>query len=168
MKIDLIVISALLVILVILPFVLIPYLQNGGNKKLHKKFREQATWFNLNPDITQQWNLNLAGIDSVQKKFLLVQNLDHGFVVDFVDLQKIKSSKVVITYLPMLVNGKKEEVLQRIDLEFSHRFNEEKQLVNVYDYDLNYTQDLEVKNANSLQETIQKFLVSQPVLKRTA
>ncbi len=168
MKIDLIVISALLVILVILPFVLIPYLQNGGNKKLQKKFREQATWFNLNPDITQQWNLNLAGIDSVQKKFLLVQNLDHGFVVDFVDLQKIKSSKVVITYLPMLVNGKKEEVLQRIDLEFSHRFNEEKQLVNVYDYDLNYTQDLEVKNANSLQETIQKFLISQPVLKRTA
>lgn len=168
MKIDLIVISAILVILVILPFVLIPYLQNGGNKKLQKKFREQATWFNLNPDITQQWNLNLAGIDSVQKKFLLVQSLDHGFVVEFVDLQKIKSSRVVITYLPMLVNGKKEEVLQRIDLEFSHQFIEEKQIVNVYDYDLNYTQDLEVKNANNLQETIQKFLINQPVLKRTA
>lgn len=168
MKIDLIVISAILVILVILPFVLIPYLQNGGNKELQKKFREQATWFNINPDITQQWNLNLAGIDSVQKNFLLVQLLDTGFVVEHVDLQKVKKSQVILTYNPMVVNGKKEEVLKRIDLEFSHLYQEEKQLVNLYDYDLNYVQDLEVKHANQLQETIQKFLVSQPVLKNTA
>lgn len=168
MKIDLIVISAILVLLVIIPFVLIPYLQNGGNKKLHKKFGEQAAWFKINPDVTQQWNLNLAGIDSVQKKFLLVQLLDTGFVVEFVDLQKIKNSQVILTYLPTMVNGKKEEVLQRIDLGFTHLYQEEKQLVNLYDNDLNYVQDLEVKHANQLQETIQKLIVSQPVLKKTA
>lgn len=168
MKIDLIVISVILVTLVFLPFILFPYLQNSGNKKLNRKFREEAAKLNLNIDLKEKWNLNYIGIDSVQKKLLLVQRTDEQFQVEIVDLTKVKDSKVNITHFQGENHGKIETKLQRVDLEFTFHYTSEKQLVNLYDYDLNDNQDLEVKHAEIWNSNIKNHISSQRILKKTA
>lgn len=168
MKIDLIVISVILVTLVFLPFILFPYLQNSGNKKLNRKFREEAAKFNLNIDLQEKWNLNYIGIDSVQKKLLLVQRVDEQFKTEFVDLTKVKDSKVNVTHFQGENHGKIETKLQRVELEFSFHYTPGKQFVNLYDYDLNDNQDLEVKHAETWNKNIRNYISSQRILKNTA
>lgn len=167
MKIDLIIISVVLVLLVFLPFYLFPLLQNSGNKKIQKMFRKESENYGITPDLKERWNANLIGIDTVQRKLLFIQNSDEKFLTEFVDLREVNQTKVVVTTLPMKKDGKTENVLQRVDLEFSLLHKDEKKLVNLYDYDLCYTQDLEIKHAEKWNDHIQKYISSIP-LKQTA
>ncbi len=168
MKIDFIVISVLLVTLVILPFVLLPLIQNGGSKKLQKKFREEASRLNLNIDIKESWNQNIFGIDSVQRKMIFVNSSEEIVQIHTIDLNRVKQSSVAVTTTPANKGGKKEEHLQRIDLEFLLSSPEEKKILSLYHYDINFTQDLELKNAEKCNSQIQNILITQPYFKRTA
>lgn len=168
MKIDIMIVSVILVLLVILPFFLLPLIQMRGNKKLQKKFLEEALKLNLNIDLKESWNLNVIGIDSVQKKLLLVQQQRDLYVSECIDLSSMQSSRVIIATSQVKRNRKPEEVLQRTDIEFSPNYGEEKKLLNLFNHDLNFVQDLEVKHAEKWNSLVQKYLSSRPYLKRTA
>lgn len=168
MKTELIIISLALVMLVFLPFFLFPYIQMRDNNKLQKKFKKEAERLKLNIDLKESWNLKVIGIDSLQKKLLLVQRIDNRFMVEFIDLNIVKQSNVVVSHFEMTVDGKKENILEKVNLEFSFIYGEEKKIVNLYDYDLNYTQDLEIKHAENWNNNIKKFISAQPYLKKTA
>lgn len=167
MKIDLIIISVILVLLVFLPFYLFPLIQNSGNKKIQKIFRKETEKYGLNIVLKERWNVNLIGIDTAQRKLILVQHLDDRFLTEFIDLRGVNQSKVVVTTIPVKKDGKTENVLQRVDLEFSLLYHDEKKLVNLYDYDLCYNQELEIMHAEKWNAHIQKYISSIP-LKKTA
>lgn len=167
MKIDLVILSLLLVFLVFLPFILIPLIQNRGSKNLQKKFNGEASRLNLKTDIIETWNQNFIGFDSAQKKLLFVQKLEEDFIVEFIDLDGIKQSDLKLQH-SQPVGQKKEEQLQKVILELTVQHTEEKKTIVLYDYDLNYNQDLEVKNAQKVNDHISNFIKSRPVLKRTA
>ena len=168
MKIDIMIVSVILVLLVVLPFFLLPLIQMRGNKKLQKKFLEEALKQNLNIDLKEIWNLNMIGVDTVQKKLLFVQQQKDGFVSECIDLSRMQSSQVIITTSQIKRNRKPEEVLQRTDIEFSPNYGEEKKLLNLFNQDLNFVQDLEVKHAEKWNSLVQKYFSSRPFLKRTA
>lgn len=167
MKIDLVIISAILVMLVFLPFVLIPLIQSRGNKSLQKKFKEEVSKLNLTTDIIETWNQNMLGIDSAQKKLLFVQKLEEEFIMEFIDLSLVKQADINFLNSRPIGHHKNEE-LKKVILDLSLYNAEDKKSIVLYDNDLNYNQDLEVMNAEKVKGHIQKLILSRPVLKRTA
>lgn len=168
MKIDLILVSTILVVLIFLPFVLMPLLRNSDRKKLNKKFREEEKNHKLNTQLKENWNQNYIGLDLTEKKLLFVQKSEEDFVVEFIDLKLVNACKPFIEEINIQKDGKTESVLRRVNLEFSFKNSEIKKSINLFDYDLHFTQDLEVKHAGKWANLINQQLSIQSVLKRTA
>ena len=156
-----------MVLLVFLPFYLLPLMQLRGNKKMSNMFKNESNRHNLKLDIKESWNLNLIGIDTVAQKLLVLQNYEEVKITHF-NLKEVKSSELLVSSIPVIKNGKTENMLQRVDIEFSFYTKEEKEVLSLYDYDLNTYQDFEVKNAEKLHKNIQQLILSHPVIKRTA
>ena len=167
MKLDLIIISVVLVLLVFFPFYLLPLMQLRGNKKISQLFKKEAARHNLNPDIKESWNLNMIGLDSLAQKLLVIKNYEDVQVHHF-DLKEVKHVELLISHVPVVKNGKTENILERIDIEFTYYAREEKEILNLYDYDLNTFQDYEVKNAEKLHKHLKGLIMAHPVIKRTA
>lgn len=167
MKIDFIIISLILVLLVFLPFFLLPLIKNSDRKRLEKKSKEESSRYGLNLDLVETWSMNFIAIDSVQKKMLWIQKLENEYITECIDLSTVKATKLVISETDKKISGKTEKVLQRIDLEFRF-FNEEVKNINFFDYDLFVNQDLEVLHAEKWNGLIQKQLSPQKYFKRSA
>lgn len=168
MNIELMLVSAILVVLIFIPFVLLPLLRNSDRKKLEKKFREEEKNYNINTQLKENWNQNYIGLDLTEKKLLFIQKSEEEFVVELIDLKLVNSCTSNIEELTIQKEGKTESLLRRVNLEFSFRNSGLKKSINLFDYDLHFTQDLEVKHAEKWAELINQQLSSQSVLKRTA
>jgi hypothetical protein len=101
--------------------------------------------------------MNFIGIDSAQKKLLWIQKLENEFMTDLIDLSRVRSTKLVVAESQKKIHGKPENILERIDLEFLF-FNDEQKIVNFFDSELNFNQDLEVMHAEKWNGLIQKNL----------
>ncbi len=167
MKIELIVISVVLVMLVFLPFYLLPLIQLRGNKKFSRLFNQETDKHKLHIDIKESWNVNIAGIDITAQKLIVVQALEEPRIHYF-DLKEVKNTELLLSTIPLIKNGKTENILQEVNLVFSFYTKEAKEALCLYNYDLNIYQDLEVKHAEKLQQHIQRVVMAHPVMKKTA
>lgn len=68
----------------------------------------------------------------------------------------------------VLQKDKRIETLSKIHLEFYENNSAELKTVNLFDNELNYMQDFEVKNAQILVTELQKYLIGYGKLNRTA
>lgn len=168
MKLELTLVSAIMVVLIFLPFVLLPLLRNGSIKKLTKKFQEEEKNHNLNMDLKENWSQNYIGMDLTEKKLLFVQRSEEDFVVEIIDLKMVASCVPIIEELSVQNEGKTQNLLRRVNLEFSFKNSLEKKFINLFDYDLHFNQDLEVKHSRKWAELINQELSIKAVLKRTA
>lgn len=168
MKLDFIIISAILVIICFLPFILIPLLSFKNHKILTNKFREESLKLGINVSFKLQWNNNIAGIDIMNRHFLLIKILDQNIETHHINLNQVYEVKLVTKNFNYKVKGEFRQTLSLVDLEFYQPNSEMPTTVNLFNYDLNYTEDLEIKNSQKLLVELQKYLNVQPVLKHTA
>jgi hypothetical protein len=168
MKIDFIIISGILVIISFLPFILFPILRSKEEKKIKNKFIEETSSRGLNISYKLAWSNNLAGIDILKRVFVLTQWLNEKFIVQYVDLNKIHTIKIIVENRQVERDKKSTEELSHIFLVFFQSNSDEPVMVALFDYDLNFTQDYEFKNAQKLLTELQKYAGALPVLKRTA
>lgn len=168
MKIDFIIIAGILLIITFLPFILFPLLGSKDENNLRRKFKEEALRLMLNISNELNWNANIAGVDIIKRQFLLVQKPDSDIIIQHVDLNKVSQIKLVSQYAELRQQEKLVQSLSRVDLEFSENSIAGAVTVNLFDSEINYTQDFEIKNAEKLVAELQKYLKAQPVLKRTA
>lgn len=63
---------------------------------------------------------------------------------------------------------KRVETLSKVNLEFHENNSQEVKTVNLFDYEQNYYQDFEVKNAQKLVTEMKKYLTAHGKLDRTA
>lgn len=168
MKIDFIVISGILVIFSFLPFILFPLLRSKEEKNLKNTFKKETSSRELNITYKLAWNNNLAGIDILKREFVLLQWLNNNFVVQHVNLSQYHTIKIMVENRLVERHNKNTEELSRISLAFFRNNAEEPIMLNFYDYELNFSQDYEMKNAQKLLAELQKYACAQPVLKRTA
>ena len=167
MKIDFIIISSILVIICFLPFILFPLIGKKEEKSIKNRFKEEALRLGLNLSYELHWNTNRAGIDILKRQFLFVQKIDMDFEIKQVDLNKVSEIKMQTQTVKVKQHGQRVEILSRIELEF-YGDNYLPVIVKVFDHDLNYNQDFEIRNTQKLVAELQKYLIAQPVLKRTA
>lgn len=163
MKLDIIIVDLLVVALVLVPCAIFIWAGLKDAQGLKRKFLEEVKKYNLHPDQIGTWNLNMAGLDTVSRSFLLVQDYAGKFEISYINLQKVGKSSIVKSYKTIKIREEKEEVLQRIDLELLLHSGEI-QLVNLYDSNKTYQQDYEVKNAENWNLLINSCLSSRPVL----
>ncbi len=168
MKIDFIIVSSILVITCFLPFILFPLLVNTKKKNLRRKFKEEALRLSFNITFKLIWNSNIAGIDILKKQFLFVQEPESEYFIHHIDLNKIGQVKLLSHYEKYSLHNKLVQTLARVDLEFCDNNTGEPLTLNLFNYDLNYTEDFEIKNAENLVSELQKYLNTRPILKHTA
>lgn len=161
-------VSAILVLLVMLPFILLPFLQNSDRKKLDKKFHREEKNNDLHIGLKELWNQNFIGIDPTQKKLLFVQKNEEEFIVECIDLNTVNSCKPHIEEISVKKDKKTENLLTSVYLEFSFKNSEVKKSIKLFDDELHISQDLEVKHANKWADLIKQQLNTQTALKRTA
>src|SRR5690606_42099194 len=107
MKTDLIIISVVMVLLVFLPFYLLPILKLRGNKKHSQLFKKEAAKLNLNLDIKVSWNLNTIGIDSAAQKLLVVLNHEEE-KIHHLKLKEVKHTELLVLIILVVKNAKTE------------------------------------------------------------
>lgn len=168
MKLELILVSAILVVLIFLPFILVPLLRNGDLKKIAKKFREEEKKHQLITELKETWRQNYIGIDLTAKKLLFVQKSEEDFFVEVIDLKMVASCVPLIENFDVQKEGKTQNVLKRVSLEFSFKNSLEKKLINFFDYDLHFSQDLEVNHSKKWAAIVNQHLIGDVLLKRTA
>ena len=168
MKLDFIIVSGILVIICFLPFILSRIFANTKKKQLGRKFKEEALKLSYNITFKLLWNTNIAGIDILKRQFLFVQELENEFIINHIDLNKIGQIRLLPHYAKYSLHNKLVSTLSRLDLEFYENNTSGLLTVNLYNYDLNYTEDFELKNAENLVLELQKYLNAMPILKHTA
>lgn len=168
MKLDFMLVTAILVVLIFLPFVLLPLLRNSDRKKLTNKFREEEKNHEINSQLKETWSQNYIGLDLTEKKLLFVQKSEEDFIVVFIDLKMVAACVPIIGELDVQKEGKTEHLLRRVNLEFSFKNSGLKKSINLFDYDLHFNQDLEVSHARKWANLISQQLSNHSVLKRTA
>ncbi len=168
MKLEFMLVTAILVVLIFLPFVLLPLLRNSDRKKLTNKFREEEKNHNLNTRLKETWSQNYIGLDLTEKKLLFVQKSEEDFVVEFIDLKMVAACAPIIEVIDVQKEGKTEHLLRRVNLEFSFKNSGLKKSINLYDYDIHFSQDLEESHGRKWATLIIQQLSNQSVLKRTA
>lgn len=164
MKIDIWIVDLAVVASVVIPYILLVITGFNETKTRSKKFHEEAARNQMAPDETDHWNLNTIGIDRKLQKLLFIQQNSKGDRIEFFDLKNIRKSTVISTSKPIKINDKVEEVLQQINLELESNLSGEKRLLNLYDCDLTYAQDYEMKHAQKWNEIINAAMSYKPVL----
>ncbi|MFO8148101.1 MAG: hypothetical protein R6U03_11990 [Gillisia sp.] len=168
MKLDFILVTAILVVLIFLPFVLLPLLRNGDRKKLTKKFREEEKNHNLNTQVKENWSQNYIGLDLSEKKLLFVQKSEENFIVEIINLKLVAACMPIIEEPEVQKEGKTGRLLRRVILEFSFKNSRFKKSITLFDYDIHFSQDLEKNHAGKWADLINQQLSMQSALKRTA
>ncbi|GHA33229.1 hypothetical protein GCM10007103_13420 [Salinimicrobium marinum] len=168
MKIDIWIVDLAVIASVVIPYILLIIAGFNETKTRQKKFLQEAGKNQMVPSETDHWNLNTIGIDRNLQKLLFVQQSPKGDRIEYYDLKNIRKSTIVSTTKSIRINDKVEEVLQRIDLEFEGSFSGEKQLLNLYDCDLTYSQDYELAHAQKWNEIINAALSYKPTMNSAA
>lgn len=167
MKIDIIFVHFALVLSLIVPFIIFALYAAQERKDLKKRFVEEAKLLNLNLNQKDLWNLNFIGLDIHQQRVLLVQKREELFFTYLVDLKTVLSCTVLYEWGHLKVNKEKEEVLKRVDLELFLQ-NGTKQIINLYDYEISYVQDYELKHAEKWKSIINASLSLRPIIHTAA
>ena len=167
MKIDIIFVHFAVVAAVSIPYILFVLAAAMERKRLRLAFEKEAQQHNLNPEQVDKWNSNIIGIDKTRQKVLLVQRRRADLFVQVIDLRNVKSSVLLHELRSMKIDGENENVLQRIDVELS-LYNGEKQVVTLFDSDMTYSQDYEMKNAEKWNKILNAALGMRPLLHSAA
>lgn len=161
MKIDIFLVHLLVVSAVCIPYILFIFAAVKERKNLKSIFYKEALKLDLDPDRVDRWNGNIVGLDTHLRRLLFVQSRKNEVVVKTIDLKNIKKTALLYETQSMKVNDRKEDILQSIDLELNFH-NGEKELLNLYDCEITYSQDYEMKNAEKWNRILNESLSFRP------
>ncbi|MFV8225084.1 hypothetical protein [Christiangramia aquimixticola] len=166
MKIDTYFVNAVIVLLVVVPYVLFIIMANQKTSSLKKQFKHLVRVNNLNLDWENRWNKNIVGIDFKTKQMLIVQQNDTE-VVHRINLRGIAKSNICCNSKFINNRGQKKEVLKEIILRLES-YNDEITDIVLFDDNLSYTYDHELSNANKLNRVIHSLLIFKPIITSAA
>lgn len=167
MKIDIIFVHIAVVAAVAIPYILFILAAARQRRLLKLRFNREAQDLNFKPDQIHSWNSNIIGIDKSLRKVLFIQKGKTSFSVQVIDLKNVKSSLLLHQNTTVKVNKKDVEILQKVELELS-MYNGEVQTLSLFDSDITYYQDYEMKNAEKCNQIIGEFIRLRPSIHSAA
>lgn len=158
MKIDMILVFAIVVGLVAVPYALFILFGSGNSKKIEKQIKEEANKNNLNINHREKWASRYLSLDSIANKLLFSRTRGEQLVHQYIDLNTITRIVVLEDRISKRIDGKMHDTLEKLSLELISKENVQSIVINFYDSTLDATQNYEMNRVNKWKELIEKQL----------
>lgn len=168
METSFIIISAILVALISVPFLLINSLGKSDTRKLRSYFKKIALKHNLTPTAKEGWGNSFIGIDNSQKKMIFLKMQETEVQEEIVNIYLAKGCEVRETKDVIRTNHTREAILTRVDLIISFGHGRESLVLNFYDRESGYQEDYEHARAERWKKIITEALALKTIPKRAA
>ncbi|WP_229797257.1 hypothetical protein [Arenibacter certesii] len=164
-----ILISALLVLAVVIPFLILNSSGKGEAKTISKRIKEFAKESHLRLDVKEGWGNRFIAIDKTQKILVFSKMVNGEVVINEVALGQVEKASIQMSTKMMKSNSGKENVLQRLDVEITYFAHHEKPvLLNFYEIEQIYSEDYELKRAEKWKGLIEEVAKTATVGKKVA
>lgn len=168
METSFIIVSAILVALISVPFFLINSLGKSGTRKLKSIYKKLALQHNMNTTVKEGWGDSFIGIDGAQKKMIFLKLHGSELEEEFVNLFLAKGCEVKETKEVIRTNHSRETILVRVDLVISFGSGRDPLVLNFYDRDHGFVEDYEHDRAERWKKIITEAVSLQSIPQRAA
>ncbi len=161
MNISMLLVSALLVLCTIIPFVVLNKSGKGDLKIMSKEIKNLMVQSKLKLDLKESWGNTFIGLDSENKKLVFSKVFDGIVALENIDLNTVSNVKIVKKTHVVKSKNKKELVLEKLDLEISFLDTElAAKTLNFYDINSIYMEDYELVRAEKWNAAIHTVIKS--------
>lgn len=152
-------ISMMVIIIVTTLFCLLPYvwfIMSGQTsiKKKEKQFIKIIKDLNLSFEIKEQWNNNFIGFCQQKNVLIFIKLNNQEHKLFNIELKQIKSCQILATAQTLVKDNKSVSKLRGLDLELIMQANQAPLILNFYDSNEEFTEDLELKRAQKWESLI--------------
>tara|TARA_R110002050_G_scaffold278045_4_gene423995 strand:- start:1454 stop:1960 length:507 start_codon:yes stop_codon:yes gene_type:complete len=152
-------IDVIIVASIFLPFILLNRIGNGKKKKLLKQFSELASKNGLKITEKEFWANAHIGIDGAKGIVLFMRSENDSLEGELVDLNNVKECKVITSVKSPRAKHTKQNTLEKVDLHICYKGKgSSTEVLNFYDHNRIYSEDLEVKRAEKWKKLIETNL----------
>lgn len=172
MEISFIIVCLIVVGMVCIPYVLLITIGKTENKKTTSTIKKMILENHLNIDQFDQWNHKYMGLDSQQRKMIFVkedpkESSAYSNQIEIIDLTTVKSCNVIERRKSMLLGKRKEQILEKLEMQLTFKNDMERQLC-FYDIDDSDQENLEVARIEKWKVAITTLLTDSNVLKQAS
>jgi len=148
MSTTIIIIYVILAACLVLPIYLFNKNSKNNTSKAHKAHLLEIKNHNLELKDQEEWHNLIIGIDTNQNKLLYSKTTMNTNDTTVISLSEIKHCKIVKSVRPINRKGKKENILEKLALEFVYSKNNLPNiLLEFYDVNGDFREDFEMKRA---------------------
>tara|TARA_R100000935_G_scaffold49630_1_gene75041 strand:- start:15070 stop:15660 length:591 start_codon:yes stop_codon:yes gene_type:complete len=155
MNVSMLLVSALLVLCTIIPFVILNKSGKGDLKLMSKEIKNLMVQTKLKFDLKESWGNSFIGLDSNNKKLIFSKVFDGVVALENIDLNEVSNVKIVKKTYELRSKNKKETVLEKLDLEIGFLDHDKPtKALNFYDINSIYMEDYELVRAEKWNTAI--------------
>lgn len=154
MKLSESVMTILMIVLGILPFIWFTYLGKKVSGKSKNIINDLLKKEDFNFNQKELWNHNFIGIDEVKNKLLFIKLSSGENSIERINLNEVKSCQINKTTRDYKREKKMESELQTLSLELTFIVGKPKMILNFYDINDSLSEDFEMKRAEKWQQII--------------
>ena len=155
MNVSMLLVSALLVLCTIIPFVILNKSGKGDLKLMSKEIKNIMVQTKLKFDLKESWGNSFIGLDSNNKKLIFSKVFDGVVALENIDLNEVSNVKIVKKTYELRSKNKKETVLEKLDLEIGFLDHDKPtKTLNFYDINSIYMEDYELVRAEKWNTAI--------------
>lgn len=158
---SMLLVSALLVLCTVIPFVILNKSGKGDLKIMSKEVKKLMVESQLKFDLKESWGNSFIGLDSNNRKLIFSKVFDGVVALENIDLVEVSSAKIVRKTQVVKSNNRKETVLEKLDLEISFLDHEKTVMaLNFYDINSIYMEDYELVRAEKWNTAINGIIAT--------
>jgi len=160
MNISMPLLSVLLVLATVTPFLILNYSGKGEAKILTKKADSLKKELNLKFSLKERWGNSFIGLDADQNTLVFMKVYDGVVATEIIDLATVGKSEIIKKDKVVRNAKSKDLVLEKLDLKLSF-FDTDKRdkLLSFYDLEDVYLEDYELRRAEKWNAAIANTLV---------
>ena len=159
MNTSMLLISVLLVLCTVIPFVILNKSGKGDLKIMSKEIKNLVIESKLKFDLKESWGNSFIGLDSNNKKLIFSKVFDGVVALANIDLNEVSNVKIEKKTYELKSKNKRETVLEKLDLEISFLDHEKPaKILNFYDINSIYMEDYELVRAEKWNTAINGIL----------
>ena len=156
MKISITVVMILTTLFCLLPYVWFIMVGQINTKKKETQFTNIVKALQLSFTEKEQWNHNLMGYDKGQNTLTFIKLMNEEYKAVTIQLKQLKSCQIQIKTQALINDKKRASKLLTLDLELLMKTNEAPIILNFYNYQEEFTEDLELKRAQKWETLIEQ------------
>lgn len=156
MKISMMVMMIFTTLFCLVPYIWFIFIGQKNIKKKKKQFTNTIKDLNLSFTVKEQWNNNFIGYDESHNMLIFIKLNNQEFNILKIQLKLLKSCQINVTTQTIVNNHKSVSKLQSLDLELTMQSNDVPLILNFYDSQEEFSEDLELRRAQKWESLIKQ------------